>query len=337
MALPKNIKNLISFVLRFAISGGLLWYVFAKSESNMRQIPEILKSADLTYIFLAAGIFIFINIILIFRWLVFIKALDLSLPVKSVIVHYFYGLFGNLFLPTAIGGDLIKVIGLCKDSSEKPKIVASVLIDRLSGFASIVIVATVAYCFGHRLIGDNTLIIPILLMAGGIVGVTAVLFNEKIYSFGCRLFALFPRLQKALMTMHYDIALLKGAHKYKEGIKGILLACMSQMTFVVTFYFTARSLHQDVPLVYFFIFVPMICVVASFPSIGGLGFREWGAIELFKLVGVEPSIAVSMSLINFLFMIMVGLVGGFIYVYKLLGGWIQRYPSDAGSAETGKT
>ena len=335
MTLSKNSKSLLSFLARLMISGALLWYVFTLIDTE--NTAQVLVSADLRYIALAALIFVFINGILLCRWFVFIKALDLEVPVKSVVKHYFYGLFGNLFLPTSIGGDLIKVIGLCRHSSEKPKIVASVLIDRLSGFAAIAIVSVVAFLFGHRLIADNTLIIPIALMAAGVLVIAGILFNERIYSFGCRLFARFPHIQKGLMTVHYDIALLKGARKYKEGIKGVCLSCLSQVIFAFTFYFTAKGLHQEIPMLYFLIFVPIICVASAFPSIGGLGFREVGAAYLFAKVGVESGVAVSLSLINFLFMVMVGLVGGFIYVYTLSVGRIQRDSSDAIGVEPSKT
>ena len=335
MNLTKNAKNLFSFLLRIGLSIALLWYVF--SQIDIESTAEILKSANLIYIFLAAVIFVFINFILLYRWFIFIKALDLSVSIKSVVRHYFYGLFGNLFLPTAMGGDIIKVIGLCKNSSEKPKVVASVLIDRLSGFAAIVIVAVIAFIFGHKLIGDKTLLVPIILMGAGSLTVAAVLFNEKIYSFCCRLFDRLPRFKNALMAMHYNIALLKGAHKYKEGIKGVILSCASQIIFAFTYYFTAKALHQDIAIMYFIIFVPIICVAAAFPSIGGLGVREVGAAYLFGKVGVESGIAVILSLINFLFMVMVGLVGGFIYVYTLSVGRIQRYSSDAVGVEPGET
>ena len=175
MNLTKNAKSLLSFLLRIGLSGVLLWYVFSKID--MESTIEILKSANWAYIFLAAFIFMIINCILLYRWFIFIKALDLSISFKSVVQHYFYGLFGNLFLPTAIGGDLIKVIGLCKDSSQKPKIVASVLIDRLSGFAAIAIVAVVAFIFGHKLINNNMLFIPIMFMAGGVLSIAGILFN----------------------------------------------------------------------------------------------------------------------------------------------------------------
>lgn len=333
MSFSKNTKSLLSFLLRVVLSVALLWYVFSKID--IRNTIEILKSADLIYIFIAAVIFLIINGILLYRWFIFIEALDLSVTVKSVVKHYFYGLFGNLFLPTAVGGDLIKVIGLCRDSSQKPKVVASVIIDRLSGFASIAIVAAVAFLFGHKLVGDNSLFIMIIFMVTGILTVAAVLLNERIYSFGCRVFNRLPRFKEGLMTMHYDIALLKQAHKYKAGIKGIAISCVSQVIFATTYYFTAKALHQDIAIIYFLIFVPIICVAAAFPSIGGLGVREFGAVYLFSKIGVESGIAVSLSLINFLFMVMVGLVGGVIYVYTLSARRIQCYSSNAAGVESG--
>jgi len=335
MGLTENTKSLLSFLLRIALSVALLWFIFSKID--IQSTWNILKSADLFYIFIAGIIFLVVNSLLLFRWFVFIKALDLSVTVKSVIKHYFYGLFGNLFLPTAIGGDLIKVIGLCKDSSHKPKVVASVLIDRLSGFASIAIVATAAFLFGYKLIGDNSLFVPIVLMACGVLAVAAVLLNEKVYAFGCRMFDRLPRLKNGLMTMHYDIALLKQAHKYKEGIKGIAISCVSQVIFAMAYYFTAKALHQDIAVIYFLIFVPIICVAAAFPSIGGLGVREVGAVYLFSKAGVEAGVAASLSLINFLFMVMVGLVGGIIYVYTLSARRIQCYTSNAVGVESGQT
>lgn len=335
MSLTKNTKSLFSFLFRIALSVALLGYVF--SRIDLQSTGKALASADLVYILLAAAIFLIVNALLLCRWFVFIRALDLSATVPSVVQHFFYGLFGNLFLPTAVGGDIIKAVGLCKRSAQKPRVVASILIDRLSGFASIALIAVVAFMFGHRLIKDNVLLIPIAVMGGAVIAIAAVLFNEKIYSFGCRMFNRLPRFQKSLMTMHYDIALLKQAHKYKEGIKGFMLSCLAQIIFAFCYYFTARAMHQEIAVIYFLIFIPLMNVAATFPSIGGLGVREVGAAYLFGKVGVGTGIAVSLSLINFLFMVMVGLVGGVIYVYTLSAGRVQCYSSDAAGAEPDET
>jgi uncharacterized protein (TIRG00374 family) len=114
------------------------------------------------------------------------------------------------------------------------------------------------------------------------------------------------------MKMQEDLSLLKG--KPKEGIKGLIISCTCQLTFGFTFYLIAVALHQDVNLLYFFIFVPLICVVTSLPSIGGLGVREAGAAYLFAKAGVATEVSVGIALLNFLFMVLIGLLGGLFFL-----------------------
>ena len=133
--------------------------------------------------------------------------------------------------------------------------------------------------------------------------------------------------------MHYDIMLLK--NNKREGFKAIGLSCLSQFFFSCTFFLVAKALHQDIELIYFLIFVPLICIASSFPSIGGLGVREAGAVYLFAKAGVESGVAVSISLTSFLFMIIAGLLGGIIYVSTLSAGRVQHNSSDSGLGYSG--
>ena len=323
--MKNKLKNILNFIMRIGLSGALLFYIFSKID--VHKTKEILRAADFKYIFWAFLTFVSISFILLFRWKVFIKALDLNISGKDIVRYFFIGLFGNLFLPSAIGGDLIKIYGLCKKSTQKARVVASVLLDRLSGFTSIVLVAVTAFIFGYRYVQNASLLIPIAIMAVASFGIAAVLFNEKIYSFGCRIFNRIPKVKTSLMKLHYDIMLL--SDRRLEGLKAIAMSCLSQVTFAFTFYFIARALHQDIGIIYFLIFVPLICIASSVPSIGGLGVREAGAAFLFAKIGVESGVAVSMSLIVFLFMVILGLIGGAVYVFTISSGRLQYNSSNA--------
>jgi hypothetical protein len=316
-----SVKNILNFLVRFALSGALLVYLF--SRMDMDKTVEVVKSSDPLFIILAAGTFLILHFFILIRWVVFIRALNLDAPFITIMRYFFIGLFGNLFLPTAIGGDVIKILGLCKDSSQKPKVVASVLVDRLSGFAGMIVVATIAFGFGYQLIGDTSVLFSIAALTILSILVVLILFNERIYSFGCRAFTKFPRLKNGLMTMHYDIALLRG--RMSAIYNAVGLSVLGQIILAFTFFLTAKALHQDIPMIYFLIFVPLICVAAAMPSIGGLGVREAGAAFFFAKVGVDAGIAVSISLINFLFMVMVGLIGGIVYVSTVSPGRVQHY------------
>ncbi|MFA5087561.1 MAG: lysylphosphatidylglycerol synthase transmembrane domain-containing protein [Candidatus Omnitrophota bacterium] len=319
-------RAFFSFLLRIGLSSLLLFYLFKKID--LQKTVEVLKTSDLRYLFFAGMTYFTINFILLLRWLVFIRALALKVTLRNVLRYFFAGLFGNLFLPSSVGGDVIKVLGLCHDSTEKPKVVASVVIDRLSGFAGIVVVAVASFSLGYRMIDDKSLAVSIVVITLFSAMLAGVLFNEKIYSLCCQTFNRMPRIKRNLMQVHYDLALLKD--KRWALFNAIWLSCVAQLISAFVFFLTARALHQDIELVYFCIFVPLICVVSFAPSIGGLGVREAGAAYLFSKIGVDSGIAVSISLINFSFMVAVGLIGGAIYVVTLSPRRIQHHQSAAG-------
>ncbi|MGE0267935.1 MAG: lysylphosphatidylglycerol synthase transmembrane domain-containing protein [Candidatus Omnitrophota bacterium] len=313
-------KNIFNYVLRIGISAALLWWLFSKID--IEQTANVIKSAELGYVLLAFGFFVTTYILTYHRWRLFIKALKLEVPYREIVRYFFIGMFGNLFLPSAIGGDAIKIYGLCQYTSQKAKVVASILLDRLSGYAGLVIVVIVAFAAGYKLINSPGIIIPILLIIPGTIMIAAVLFNETIYEFVCRVFDRIPKFKKALMQMHYDIALLKDNKGY--GYAGIGLSCASHVCLAVLSFFIAKGLHQDVKLIYFLLFFPLISVASILPSLGGLGVREAAAVYFFGKIGIDSGIAASITLIAYIFMVIVGLIGGAIYVFTLSSGRIQH-------------
>lgn len=321
-----HLKNILSYILRIALSAILLAYLFYNID--VAKIWHLLENADFRYILYAFIAFAVIHVFLLLRWLVMIAALGLSVPLKNVVHYFFVGLFFNLFLPTSTGGDVVKTVGLCRHTEYKARVVASVVLDRLSGFVGIVLTALLAYLAGYGIINDPSLLIPIVVLAGVPVTLLLILFNEPLYAFGSRIFRRWPRIEKALMDLHYDVVLLK--NKKIAFVQAILLSFCSQAVLALTFYLIARALHQEVAFVYFLIFVPLICVVSSLPSIGGLGVRDAGAVYLFAKAGLGAATALSLSLLNFVFMVVVGLVGGVLYVTPLSPGRIQHHQKHAG-------
>ena len=308
--MTENTRKFLSNFLPFAVSAALLWVLSKMIDFN--EAIRIIKSADLKYIFYALMFFSTINLILIVRWFVFIKALELKVDFVTAVRYYLIGLLGNSILPSSVGGDVIKIVGVCAGSQDKPKVVASVLIDRLSGFAGMVLVATVSFILGFRLISNPSVILLVIGMAVASTGIATVLFNQTAYSFCCQIFGRFPKFKDALMKIHYDLALLKG--RQWAGYQAILLSALSQMTLAVTYFLLAKALHQDVNFFYFIIFTPLICVVSSVPSIGGLGIRELGAAYFFGKVGMLESAASSVTFISYLFMVFIGLLGGLYFL-----------------------
>ncbi|MFT5170077.1 MAG: hypothetical protein ACI9F2_000873 [Lysobacterales bacterium] len=330
MSDKKKGNGIFSFVLRLSISMGLLFVLFKVLNIDVDKAIDLLKSANRIDLMWAGIFFTACNFIIWWRWMIIMDALGLKVGWFTAFRYHFLGLFGNLFLPSAVGGDIIKILGLCKVCGQKPRVVASIVLDRMSGFGSIVLVATIAFLFGYSLIGDPMLIIPIVGMIFGSVVIALILFNKKIFPFACKLFNKLPKFKEALIKMHDDFLLLK--EEKVKGFQALGLSCVSQCIFAISFFFIAKALHADLALVYFLIFVPMIAIISSMPSIGGVGVREAGGVFLFTKVGMASDVAFSVPFIISLFMVVIGLIGGFIYVITISSGRVQRHSQNTGTS-----
>lgn len=315
-----SIKRFSSFFIRFGLSFALLAWLFSKIDRQ--KTLEVFQSADAGLLLLALAVFLFNNVILLARWMVVMRGLKLKVSFFESARSYFIGLFGNLFLPSSIGGDILKAYTLCKHSKDHTKVVASVLLDRLSGFAGIVIMALASFAIGYKMINKPALILPVVILGCVSVAAALVLFNRSAYGWMCGVVNAFPKFKEKLMAMHDDIALLKASPRH--GLGAIAISIAGQMSFILVFFLIAKSLGQNVSIGYFCVFVPLICVISMIPSIGGLGVREMGSVQLFASAGVASEAAVSMSLMVFVFMVIVGLIGGLVYVITLYPRRIQH-------------
>ena len=306
----KKYGKFLSIIFRIALSVGLL--VFLYFRIDVEQTRQVLAASQIGFIVFAFGIYILIFGIILLRWITFIRAMELSVPFIQIVRFHFLGLFFNPLLPTGIGGDIIKLIGLCAYTSEKPKVVGTVVLDRLVGFIGMVAVATVAFMAGYHLIRDFSLVSSISALALLSVILVGVLFHEKIYTFCCRVFGAFPKLKEKVIEMHYDIALLKD--RMHAMYLSFAYSCLAQIILGVVYYLLARALHQEVSLIYCMIFSPLICVATVLPSIGGLGVREASTAFLFAKAGMSLGVSVSISLIIYLFSVIVGIAGAVFFV-----------------------
>ncbi|MCI0477717.1 MAG: flippase-like domain-containing protein, partial [Anaerolineales bacterium] len=83
-------------------------------------------------------------------------------------------------------------------------------------------------------------------------------------------------------------------------------------TFV--WYTVALALGLDIPLIYFFLFNPLIAFVLMLPiSFNGLGPKEATAVFFFGLVGVPSESAFALSLIFHAVVVLTSLPGGILW------------------------
>jgi len=110
-------------------------------------------------------------------------------------------------------------------------------------------------------------------------------------------------------------ALQRYRRHHRALVQAFLLSALLQALIIVTYYVIGVGLNLGVPLLYFFLFVPLITAVAMLPvSVAGLGVREGGVIYFFGKVGVDAATALGMSLVWFSLTLLVSSLGGLAFL-----------------------
>jgi len=315
------VKKILSFLVRVGISAGILIFLFRRID--LERIIGVLAGINKPVLILASLLILSAYIIGFFRWKILLEGVDLNLSRSLILRSFCIGFFSNLFFPSTIGGDLCRSADLSLLSSKPRQVVASVVLDRLSGYAALAVVAFGALLLGYRLVTETAVFFALGVIAVLLAGILMILFNNFIFSKVSKFLSLFGRAGEALSSLHCEI--YKFREKKKIISKSLLYSLIIQLTIPFSFYLLSLALATKISLVYFFIFVPIIATISALPvSIGGLGLREASSMFFFTTVGMSAEIAVTISLLSFFIIFLLGIAGGVIYVFAFSSRRLQR-------------
>ncbi len=249
------------------------------------------------------------------RWQRLLLAEGLRIPFWRLTLVYFEAAFFNLFLPTLIGGDIVRGYTIYRMTQGQDASIASIVVDRLSGFAALVAIALVSTAAASRTVQDPQ-------VAGMILGVAAVFGAGLVVLLNARIMGWSTRVLSVLGLHRFQSRLdgLVGAvHRYRRHRlalrQALLLSVLLQALIIVAYYLVGVGLHLHLSIAYFFLFVPLITVMAMLPvSVAGLGVREGGVVYFFAKAGVDPAVALSMSLVWFSLSLFVSALGGLAFL-----------------------
>jgi len=312
----KIFKKVMGLVFKICFSVALLFVLFKQIDA--KSVLSIIKHTNKPLLLLAFVLSSSVYILCFFRWKMLLAVSGIKPAISRLISPFAGGVFFNLFLPTTIGGDLVRSADLAIHTKKANEVVATVILDRLSGYIGMVFVALIALLFGGKLIEDRIVFVSIAGLTLFLILIMMVFFNKAVYSVFRKLFYSpdAGKIRAAIEDIHQEIYNLRD-HK-KTALKNLALSVLVQAIAPVTSYIIALSLGIDLNIAYFFIILPIISAISMLPvSLGGLGIRDAATIFFFAKVGVGKDLAFAMSLIGFLFIVIYAGIGGFIYVFTL--------------------
>lgn len=303
-----------SRLLKAVVSAALL--AFLLSRIDFRDLGEIISEVQPGLLALGVVIFLMANAASVIKWHMIIEAQGAAVSFIYLTSLFYIGLFFNNFLPTNFGGDVIRAYKLSRVTGRTADAFGSVAVDRLSSVFALLLIASVLALIQLRLLSAQMITI-ILSMFIACLLLILLLFNRKAAARigGVRLlrndpFGLRQGASRFYHSMH-DLS-----YSRKTMVYVFLLSLVYQVLHILTFYFLSLSLGIDVPLFYYFLFVPIALVAGMIPiSLNGLGVREGAWIILFGQVGVSAAKAFSVSMLGFLVISFISLAGGILYLF----------------------
>ena len=305
-------------VLKILVSVGLLAYILIY-QVNVGQLGTDLSLSRWPFLVAAAALMIAGTALRALRWQVLLRPLNINVPLRLLVRWYFVGAFFNLFLPTGMGGDAVKMTKLGRFSGRSPEAIGATLVDRATGLWVRFVLALIALPFSYQLLPFKWLVATTVIAVTGVIGGWLGLATPLLPWLGSRIHL--PG-QATLERLYRSVSLL--------GFRALGEACLISLVFdLLLILFTmwiAAGLNVDQPLGVFMLFTPLISFSLALPiSVAGLGVREQTYLTLFGVVGVPGPTAVAMSLVNYLLTnVVVGMVGGGLYALEGVQALVRR-------------
>jgi glycosyltransferase 2 family protein len=313
-------KTVVSTSIRFAVSAALIFWLLHRV--RLEELSTALRGSQWWLFALSTLILCGRQIIATCRWAIILAASRIRVPLAWLLYWYMTATFFNLFLPTALGGDVMRIYQLAKNTGRNAAAAASVLMERILGFLALIGMAVVAMLLSTKARQEPTIYLGVLVAAGALVAVLVALFHR---GFGRMTVRLFRRvgLQRLGEKAERGYAALYTLQQHRKTIfLAFLISVVFQAVGVVCTYLVGLSLGLNVSVGYYFISIPIIWLLTMLPiSINGIGVREGGFVLFFTAVGVSTPDALLLSFLTFAQLLIIGLLGGVVYaIYP----WLSR-------------
>jgi glycosyltransferase 2 family protein len=306
LAVKLAVSIVLLGVLFSSIDAGSLW-----TTAKLASVPWLLAALLIFAINVGAAAW---------RWRLLLAAQHVHVRTRSLLSSCLVANFFNNFLPSNIGGDVIRIKDTARPAGSKTLATTVILVDRGLGMIALVLVAAMGATAAGRAHPSAAPFWPLWLWAGFLAAAAAcvpVVFAPD--GFG--------RLLQPLTVFHPTwvgdrIEKLTGALAKFRDQPGALAACFGAAVFVqaavvVFYYAVAYALHLNVAFVDLAVIVPVSFVVQLLPvSVNGFGVREATFSFYFSRIGQPIESALLMSLVAQALVMLFSLTGAAVYISR---------------------
>jgi uncharacterized protein (TIRG00374 family) len=312
--MSRSLKVSLQVLVSGAIFALLLWQI------DLGQTLDILRDSRWAYVAASLAIFLATTWLMAWRWWVLLAARDVHEPYHGLVRMYFVSYAASQVLPTAVGGDAVRII---EHARRRPEVRATaagaVVMERILGLVGTLVLVAVALALAAgRYEGLRLLVILEIALLAAMIVLGLLLFSRRIgRHLEERLFPLGRRvkLEGPLQSLYRTM------HEYRNS-PGVLSAVLvvtlvAQFARVIAIWLCGEAVGIEVsPLVYI-ILGPLLFLVQMIPfTLNGIGVREAFFVAFLGRFDVPPEAAFAAGFLYYAVSIATSLPGGFILLWR---------------------
>ena len=310
---PGRVRRASLLLLKLSISIGLLVVLFRQTDVNA--VAARLRQVEPRWIVLAIAAQSLLLVVSGWRWRRLLVTQNVHASTWQLTLSCLVANFFNNFLPSNIGGDVVRIADTATLTGSRTVATAVVLLDRVLGLIALfAVAATGSLLLRHALPGTGYLWILLVL---GAVSAAVVLARPAVVP---RLLQPLTRVRKEWVSERLDrlesMLARVGGHRLHLA-QAFVGALVVQLLVVLFYVCVALGLHIDLPLRDALVIVPVSLVIQLAPvSINGFGVREAVFSYLFARLGHAVDAGLALSLAGAALLILTSLPGGLLFLTR---------------------
>jgi uncharacterized membrane protein YbhN (UPF0104 family) len=300
----------VTVSLRIGLSLALLVVIFVQmGDIDTEALFPDRNRSTLMWGLSALGLTILSFIMASVRWRRVLGALEVDLGLGRVFSHYMSGQFVSNFVPTTVGGDVVRISRLSRDIGDGPVAFTSVVFERLSGWLVLPVITFIGFAVNPGLthLGPATQV-PLVIATVTLIGLLIVILVVGNPRIGAGL-ADRTGLLRFGSAVHLGIDRMR---RHPQAAREVLVSAFAyQFTLLLAAGCAVEALEIDaVGLTSLMAFLPAVLIVQVLPiGIGGLGIREAALVLFLSGIDVPDEQALALGLAIYFMTIVGSLIG----------------------------
>jgi glycosyltransferase 2 family protein len=253
------------------------------------------------------GTYLCFHLIGVVKWRLLVNAAGGGLPALHAVRCYYVGLFSNTFLPSVVGGDVVRGAVALRRVRSRAGLLLGSLADRVQDVFGLAAVAALGALLLPTALDEGSRRVFMALFAVAVAGAVMLIVVLRVMPWR----RLPLRVRRKLVRVRAAFRSLSS--RPRALVTAFMLGMLLQTLQVLLNAWLGRFVGLDLPIQVWLFAWPLAKIAATLPlTQGGLGVREAALAALLAPFGVPPVLAVAVSLVFQVVVISGGLIGGAI-------------------------